>query len=110
MTTSTCIFIHTFRFLSPANQRVTDTLIDTVYNDTGAIYTAKDIKRAIHRYYESRRRLGIEEMPDRQVSPRVCGEVQVSLCVCVCRRKLPNRGRSESIVHGSRELTTGAEN
>jgi hypothetical protein len=54
------------RFLSPANQRVTDTLIDTVYSDTGAVYSAKDIKRATHRYYESRRRLGIEEMPDRQ--------------------------------------------
>ena len=26
----------------------------------------QDIKRATHRYYESRRRLGIEEMPDRQ--------------------------------------------
>lgn len=55
------------RFLSPANQRVTDTLIDNVYNDTGGAYSAKDIKRATHRYYESRRRLGIEEMPDRQV-------------------------------------------
>jgi hypothetical protein len=54
------------RFLSPANQRVTDTLIDTVYSDTGGAYSAKDIKRATHRYYESRRRLGIEEMPDRQ--------------------------------------------
>ena len=26
----------------------------------------KDIKRAAHRYYESRRRLGIEDLPDRQ--------------------------------------------
>ena len=55
------------RFLSPANQRVTDSLIDNVYNDTGGAYTAKDIKRATHRYYESRRRLGIEDMPERQV-------------------------------------------
>ncbi|CAI8036165.1 hypothetical protein GBAR_LOCUS20288 [Geodia barretti] len=54
------------RFLSPANQRVTDSLIDNVYNDTGGAYTAKDIKRATHRYYESRRRLGIEDMPERQ--------------------------------------------
>ncbi len=29
-------------------------------------YSAKDIKRSVHRYYESRRRLGIEELPDRQ--------------------------------------------
>ena len=55
-----------YRFLSPANQRVTDSLIDTVYNETNGVYTVKDIKRAAHRYYESRRRLGIEEMPDRQ--------------------------------------------
>ena len=61
--------LHVPRFLSPTNQRVTDTLIDTVYNDTSAVYSAKDIKRAAHRYYESRRRLGIEEMPDRQVCP-----------------------------------------
>ena len=54
------------RFLSPANQRVTDSLIDSVYNETNGIYTVKDIKRAAHRYYESRRRLGIEEQPDRQ--------------------------------------------
>ena len=64
------------RFLSPANQRVTDTLIDTVFNDTSAVYTAKDIKRAAHRYYESRRRLGIEEMPDRQV----CTYMYMYLC------------------------------
>lgn len=56
----------THRFLSPANQRVTDTLIDTVFTDTNGGYTAKDIKRSVHRYYESRRRLGIEELPDRQ--------------------------------------------
>ena len=55
-----------YRFLSPANQRVTDSLIDSVYNETNGIYTVKDIKRAAHRYYESRRRLGIEEQPDRQ--------------------------------------------
>ena len=54
------------RFLSPSNQRVTDALIDNVYNDTSAAYTVKDIKRAAHRYYESRRRVGIEDLPDRQ--------------------------------------------
>lgn len=54
------------RFLSPNNQRVTDALIDQVYSDAGGLYTIKDIKRAVHRYYESRRRLGIEELPDRQ--------------------------------------------
>ena len=59
-------FSLSLRFLSPANQRVTDSLIDSVYNETNGIYTVKDIKRAAHRYYESRRRLGIEEQPDRQ--------------------------------------------
>jgi hypothetical protein len=54
------------RFLSPANQQVTDALIDQVYTDSGGIFTVKDIKRAVHRYYESRRRIGIEELPDRQ--------------------------------------------
>ena len=54
------------RFLSPTNQRVTDSLIDTVYNDSNGAYSVKDIKRAAHRYYESRRRLGIEDLPDRQ--------------------------------------------
>ncbi|KAL5509108.1 hypothetical protein EMCRGX_G004397 [Ephydatia muelleri] len=54
------------RFLSPNNQRATDALIDQVYSDAGGLYTIKDIKRAVHRYYESRRRLGIEELPDRQ--------------------------------------------
>ena len=54
------------RFLSPSNQRVTDCLIDTVNEETSGVYSAKDIKRAVHRYYESRRRLGIEEQPDRQ--------------------------------------------
>lgn len=37
-----------------------------MYSDAGGLYTIKDIKRAVHRYYESRRRLGIEELPDRQ--------------------------------------------
>lgn len=60
------MFGHTCRFLSPANQRVTDALIDSVYNDTGGLYSVKEIKRAVHRYYESRRRLGIEELPERQ--------------------------------------------
>ena len=45
---------------------MTDALIDSVYNDTSAVYTVKEIKRAVHRYYESRRRLGIEELPERQ--------------------------------------------
>ena len=45
---------------------MTDSLIDTVYTDTGGAYSVKDIKRAAHRYYESRRRLGIEDLPDRQ--------------------------------------------
>lgn len=61
-----CLFALPSRFLSPANQRVTDTLIDRVFTDTNGAYSARDIKRAAHRYYESRRRLGIEEMPDRQ--------------------------------------------
>ena len=62
------IHIHLYlpRFLSPTNQRVTDSLIDTVYNDANGGYSVKDIKRAAHRYYESRRRLGIEDLPDRQ--------------------------------------------
>ena len=30
------------------------------------VYSAKHIKRSVHRYYESRRGLGIEELPDRQ--------------------------------------------
>ena len=50
------------RFLSPANQRVTDSLIDQVYTDSSGLYSVKEIKRAVHRYYESRRRLGIEEV------------------------------------------------
>ena len=45
---------------------MTDTLIDTVFTDTNGAYSAKDIKRSVHRYYESRRRLGIEDLPDRQ--------------------------------------------
>ena len=34
-----------FRFLSPNNQRVTDALIDQVYNDCSGVYNVKDIKR-----------------------------------------------------------------
>ena len=64
---------------------MTDTLIDTVYSDTGGPFSAKDIKRATHRYYESRRRLGIEEMPDRQVSPVLItcfsNEFENNICV-----------------------------
>ena len=33
------------RFLSPNNQRVTDALIDQVYNDCNGVYNVKDIKR-----------------------------------------------------------------
>ena len=33
------------RFLSPANQRVTEELIDRIYNESGGIYSVKDIKR-----------------------------------------------------------------
>ena len=55
------------RFLSPGNQRVTDTLIDHVFADNNGVFSIKDIKRSAHRYYESRRRLGIEDLPDRQV-------------------------------------------
>lgn len=33
------------RFLSPANQHVTDTLIDQIYTDSGGVYNVKDIKR-----------------------------------------------------------------
>jgi len=42
-------------------------LIDHVFSDTSGVYTIKDIKRSAHRYYESRRRLGIEDLPDRQM-------------------------------------------
>lgn len=35
------------RFLSPANQRVTEELIDRIYNESGGIYNVKDIKRKI---------------------------------------------------------------
>ena len=62
----TCTPLPPSRFLSPTNQRVTDSLIDTVYNDANGAYSVKDIKRAAHRYYESRRRLGIEDLPDHQ--------------------------------------------
>ena len=33
------------RFLSPTNQRVTEALIDQIYNECGGIYSVKDIKR-----------------------------------------------------------------
>ncbi len=45
---------------------MTDSLIDHVYTETNGMFPIKDIKRSAHRYYESRRRLGIEELPDRQ--------------------------------------------
>ena len=38
------------RFLSPANQRVTEELIDRIYNESGGIYNVKDIKRKIVTY------------------------------------------------------------
>lgn len=33
------------RFLSPSNQRVTEELIDRIYNESGGCYSVKDIKR-----------------------------------------------------------------
>jgi hypothetical protein len=51
------------RFASPHNQRITDALVERIIQDH-INYDSKDIKRAAHRYYESRRRIGIEDMPE----------------------------------------------
>ncbi|XP_065919235.1 uncharacterized protein [Dysidea avara] len=53
------------RFVARQNQRVTEAIMERITTESN-IYDSKVIKRAIHRYYESRRRIVIEDLPERQ--------------------------------------------
>ena len=69
------------RFVARQNQRVTEAIMERISNESG-VYDPKVIKSkkklviadcsissiigAIHRYYESRRRIVIEDLPERQ--------------------------------------------
>lgn len=53
------------RFVARQNQRVTEAIMERITNES-TMFDPKVIKRAIHRYYESRRRIVIEDLPERQ--------------------------------------------